>query len=233
MSRLTTRASAIATGLVAGIVVAATAAEGQQLLLLDGRHLERVGSRLLLDRVKLPPDDGHREALPDDALKEALAALEKDATEALAQKPLSVMDKGVTPPSGDKHDYMSQAPYWWPDPSKADGRPYIRKDGQRNPEISRISDHDLLRSRHVGRFHAGPGLPFDWKDGLCPPRIHARSNMVPRPGHADEPAFAVRPGDSGDHRGTGHRHHRDASAPAAARRHHTHVDVARVDRGRQ
>ena len=59
-------------------------------------------------------------------------------------KALSVMNKGVAPPSGDKHDYMSQAPYWWPDPSKPGGRPYIRRDGERNPEINRISDHASL-----------------------------------------------------------------------------------------
>jgi hypothetical protein len=54
------------------------------------------------------------------------------------------MDKPVTPPSGDKHDYMSQAPYWWPDPSKPRGFPYILKDGQRNPEIDRITDRGDL-----------------------------------------------------------------------------------------
>jgi len=51
------------------------------------------------------------------------------------------MDKQQIPPSGDKHDYMSQAPYWWPNPNSPDGLPYIRRDGQRNPEISRIPDH--------------------------------------------------------------------------------------------
>ncbi|WP_373515609.1 alginate lyase family protein [Persicitalea sp.] len=56
----------------------------------------------------------------------------------------SVMQKKQLPPSGDKHDYMSQGPYWWPDPSKPDGKPYIRKDGQRNPEINGITDHDQL-----------------------------------------------------------------------------------------
>ncbi|MCZ8514194.1 alginate lyase family protein [Paenibacillus filicis] len=44
------------------------------------------------------------------------------------------MDKSAVPPSGDKHDYMSMGPYWWPDPSKPDGKPYIQKDGQTNPE---------------------------------------------------------------------------------------------------
>jgi hypothetical protein len=39
---------------------------------------------------------------------------------------------------------MSQAPYFWPDPAKPDGRPYIRKDGERNPEIDRITDHRAI-----------------------------------------------------------------------------------------
>src|SRR5262249_16718452 len=55
--------------------------------------------------------------------------------------PFSVIHKEQTPPSADKHDYMSQAPYFWPDPSKPDGKPYIRKDGERNPEIRKITDH--------------------------------------------------------------------------------------------
>jgi hypothetical protein len=80
----------------------------------------------------------------DAPLKAALVALEEDAAKPLALQPLSVMDKGVAPPSGDKHDYMSQAPYWWPDPAKPNGRPYIRRDGERNPEINRISDHANL-----------------------------------------------------------------------------------------
>ncbi|MBL7815742.1 MAG: alginate lyase family protein [Saprospiraceae bacterium] len=56
----------------------------------------------------------------------------------------SVMDKTIVPPSGDKHDYMSQAPYWWPDSSKPNGLPYIRRDGERNPELNKISDHEEM-----------------------------------------------------------------------------------------
>src|SRR5258705_14014715 len=37
----------------------------------------------------------------------------------------SVIEKMAIPPSGDKHDYISLAPYWLPDSSKADGLPYI------------------------------------------------------------------------------------------------------------
>lgn len=64
----------------------------------------------------------------------ALTALKQRADGALAFEPVSVMDKSMTPPSGDKHDYMSVGPYWWPDPEQPDGLPYIRRDGEVNPE---------------------------------------------------------------------------------------------------
>lgn len=70
-----------------------------------------------------------------------LRKLEEDAHKALGAGPFSVMTKASAPPSGDRHDYMSQAPYFWPDPSKPNGLPYIRRDGERNPEINRITDH--------------------------------------------------------------------------------------------
>jgi hypothetical protein len=71
-------------------------------------------------------------------------AADREARSALKTKIESVVTKQATPPSGDKHDYMSQAPYFWPDPTKKDGLPYIRKDGERNPEIKRFPDHDLM-----------------------------------------------------------------------------------------
>ncbi len=71
-------------------------------------------------------------------------ALRADADRALAAGPFSVVDKSVTPPSGDRHDYTSQAPYFWPDPKSPGGLPYIRRDGERNPEINKISDHRTL-----------------------------------------------------------------------------------------
>lgn len=65
--------------------------------------------------------------------QQALNALVKRADGALSQPNLSVMDKSLVAASGNKHDYYSFPPYWWPDPDKADGLPYIRKDGQTNP----------------------------------------------------------------------------------------------------
>ena len=41
----------------------------------------------------------------------------------------------------DPHDYFSLAPYFWPDPNKPDGIPYLHKDGIRNPEKDLVSDN--------------------------------------------------------------------------------------------
>ena len=73
----------------------------------------------------------------------AVKTLLRDANKALKMTPPSVMDKTMTADSGDKHDYMSMGPYWWPDPSKPDGLPYIRKDGQRNPELDKLDRNKL------------------------------------------------------------------------------------------
>jgi len=61
----------------------------------------------------------------------------KDADKILKKTFTTVMDKEMTPPSGDKHDYMSAGRYWWPDPKDPTG-PYIRKDGVVNPEIDKL-----------------------------------------------------------------------------------------------
>lgn len=71
----------------------------------------------------------------------ALARLLDDATKTLAQPAFSVTEKSVVPPSGDKHDYVSLAPYAWPDARRPDGLPYLLRDGRINPERDAIPDH--------------------------------------------------------------------------------------------
>jgi hypothetical protein len=68
----------------------------------------------------------------------------RTAGQALEHAPYSIATKTQTPPSGDKHDYQSQAPYWWPDPSRPDGKPYIQKDGLHNPEAEAMHDSQTL-----------------------------------------------------------------------------------------
>ncbi|WP_460553911.1 alginate lyase family protein [Hymenobacter daeguensis] len=68
----------------------------------------------------------------------------REASAALRRGPYTITTKPQTPPSGDKHDYISQAPYWWPDPARPDGKPYIQKDGLRNPESEAMKDSETL-----------------------------------------------------------------------------------------
>ena len=57
------------------------------------------------------------------------------AEKTLKKDIVPITAKTKLPASGDKHDYVSMGPYWWPNPDTPDGLPYVRKDGQRNPEI--------------------------------------------------------------------------------------------------
>lgn len=83
-----------------------------------------------------------RLAAHDASLQPAFKALIQAADQALKTTPPSVMDKRKVPPSGDKHDYLSVAPYWWPDAQQPDGLPYIRHDGKVNPESRHDEDSD-------------------------------------------------------------------------------------------
>jgi len=87
---------------------------------------------LLVLRTRIAAGDVHEPALD---------SLRSEANELLKLEPLSVTQKAQIPPSGDKHDYVSLAPYWWPDPAKPNGLPYIRRDGETNPESAQLSDH--------------------------------------------------------------------------------------------
>jgi hypothetical protein len=78
------------------------------------------------------------------ALQAALQRLQREANNALKKRPESVTEKQSLPPSGDKHDYMSSAPYWWPNPQRGNGLPYVRRDGEINPERDRASDRFRL-----------------------------------------------------------------------------------------
>jgi hypothetical protein len=59
--------------------------------------------------------------------------LRAQADAALSRGPYSVVQKSTLPPSGDVHDYWHPAPYWWPDPARGEGHPYVRRDGERVP----------------------------------------------------------------------------------------------------
>ena len=101
--------------------------------------------RVFLLSGKALAEEKRKVADPKDAsTKPALAKIERDAQKALKEDVLSIVTKTATPPSGDKHDYMTQAPYFWKNPDTKDGLPYVQRDGERNPEIKQFPDHERL-----------------------------------------------------------------------------------------
>ena len=112
--------------LLASAAWSAAADAPPRVFLLDGARLQATRAAI---------------AQRDPVVMPAWDALKAEADKALTVERFSVVDKATTPPSGDKHDYMTQAPYWWPDPKKPDGLPYIRRDGERNPELDKLPDH--------------------------------------------------------------------------------------------
>jgi hypothetical protein len=66
------------------------------------------------------------------------ARILKAAKQYLEEQPITVTASSSPRSAGGKHDYFSQADYWWPDPKNPKG-PYIQRDGQSNPE--NFDDH--------------------------------------------------------------------------------------------
>lgn len=115
------------------------------LIVSTGVHAQSIWNRDHLNRVKAQIDAP--------VYKRAYGKLIKKAEGDMQQKPVSVMMKEITPPSGTKHDYSSLARYVWPDPSKPNGLPYITRDGESNPELSKYDRNRLgLMSERVVRL---------------------------------------------------------------------------------
>ncbi|MFL5562085.1 MAG: hypothetical protein ACJ79K_11465 [Gemmatimonadaceae bacterium] len=83
-----------------------------------GTTSEAVAPTLILARGEALLATKQRLAAGDATLRPAFDALILAADSAMTAGPWSVMQKKKVPPSGDKHDFMSLAPYWWPDSTK-------------------------------------------------------------------------------------------------------------------
>lgn len=102
-----------------------------------------------------------------------LAALAARAPAALQTPLTTVADKPSPSPGGDVHDYVSYARYYWPDPAKPDGRPYVSHDGQHNreqvargdrPRIDKFADavEALAATWRVNRDEAAARRAGEW-----------------------------------------------------------------------
>ena len=83
-------------------------------------------------------------AVPAARLSLDVAALDRDrilsaAKAALALPPITITHFRAKLSEGGPNDFYSNGDYWWPDPSKPDGLPYIQRDGESNPD--NFSEH--------------------------------------------------------------------------------------------
>ena len=109
-----------------------------------------VGNRNLLELARKRLTEG------DVSIVNAVRELKEEADQALHEDPFTIVDKAEMPPSGDKHDYVSMGPYWWPNSDTVDGLPYIRRDGMVNPES------ELDRQTLTGMTRAVGTLSLGW-----------------------------------------------------------------------
>ena len=73
------------------------------------------------------------------------ARILKAADAALTLVPLTITQFRAAQSSGGPNDFFSQADYYWPDPRKTNGLPYMQRDGETNP--ANFNEHRMAIRR--------------------------------------------------------------------------------------
>ena len=78
---------------------------------------------------------------------QVLDELRAKADELLSLPPVSVVARNQHPIDGNRHAYASMGPYWWPNPDTLDRLPYVRRDGEKNPETIESETYETMAFR--------------------------------------------------------------------------------------
>ena len=68
----------------------------------------------------------------------------KEADKRVGKPVITITENENLQASKDPHDYFSIGRYFWPDPSKPDGLPWVNRDGETNPDAVKASDEKKL-----------------------------------------------------------------------------------------
>ena len=121
-------------GVLVGVALASgLRAEGPWLLFQESRLAQLKAAYVGKGDPSIPPE-----------AKAIATKIVKEADKRMGKPVITITGNENLQASKDPHDYFSTARYYWPDPSKPDGRPYIRRDGESNPEHDEISDEQKL-----------------------------------------------------------------------------------------
>ncbi len=87
-------------------------------------------SQFAFTTEQVKPDKSPVEKIAEKTLKKQIMA---EAAWAMQQQPVTVTASSSPRSAGGKHDFFSEADYFWPDPKNPEG-PYINRDGMTNPD---------------------------------------------------------------------------------------------------
>ena len=68
----------------------------------------------------------------------------KEADKRVGKPVITITQNENLQASKDPHDYFSIGRYFWPDPAKPDGLPWVNHDGETNPDAVKASDEKML-----------------------------------------------------------------------------------------
>ncbi len=118
---------------------------------------------LLLCRPVQQQNDAAGSPYYDAAVRVLRAQLLEEANKALQEEPVTVTAAACPRSAGGKHDFYSEADYWWPNPQSVDS-PYIQRDGMSNPANFTAHRLAMIRfSRMVGALASAYKLTGDEK----------------------------------------------------------------------
>ncbi len=83
---------------------------------------------------------------PKDIPSSAISIID-EANNLLSIQPISVVNRAATIDNISPNDFLSLSTYYWPNPDSENGLPYIRIDGQRNPEVFLYNRQQLSELR--------------------------------------------------------------------------------------
>jgi len=83
-----------------------------------------------------------------EATEAAYGMLIERADTLLSVENFSVTHKTILAPTKNANDYLSISRYWWPDETKEGGLPWVRRDGETNPD----TQTDKVDRQRLGRM---------------------------------------------------------------------------------
>ena len=111
-------------------------------------NLQAVEKLVLMQEARLGQLKSAYEGKEDPSIPPEAKAIAKkivkEADKRVGKPVITITENENLQASKDPHDYFSIGRYFWPDPSKPDGLPWVNRDGETNPDAVKASDEKKL-----------------------------------------------------------------------------------------